>query len=368
MSIQFNSLRVVDKVAETEDSASFLFEIPENLANDYKYTAGQYLTLKVSVNGEELRRAYSIFTAPHENKFGCTVKRLKGGKVSNYLIDNVNKGDSMEVMVPEGKFILEPHQDLTRDHYFIAGGSGITPVMAMMKTALESEPLSRVYLLYCNRNESSIIFEKEIEQMEDKYAGQFFVRHNLSQPHKQKAGGLKGLFGGSTSSWTGWQGRLDGSKLQRFFDDHEPVSKDEHYYLCGPGGLIETTEQFLRNRGAGDGQIHKEYFTTADLGETKKAVAASGGSCQAKVTLNGETFEVEIPGDKTVLEALMDEGKDAPYSCTSGACSTCVAKVKEGEVEMDACFALDEDEIKNGYVLTCQARAKTATLDIEFEV
>jgi ring-1,2-phenylacetyl-CoA epoxidase subunit PaaE len=364
--MEFHGLRVASKVFETADSASFLLEIPENLKDVYKHKSGQYLTLKLEVNGEELRRAYSIFTAPFEDRFGFTVKRLKGGKVSNFLIDHVNEGDSLEVMEPEGKFILDATHNLQRDHYFISGGSGITPIMAMIRTVLEEEPLSKAYLLYCNRNEDAIIFEKALESLEEKYKGQLVVLHNLSQPKKQKAGGIKGLLGKKSTSWTGWKGRLDAGKLQRFFDEHPTITKDDHYYLCGPGGLIEMTEDFLTTRGIPEDRIHKEYFTTSDL-EPKAKASGDTTECVALVTLNDEEFEVVIPKDKTVLEAILDSGKDAPYSCTSGACSTCVAKVTEGEVEMDACFALDDEEIKQGYVLTCQSRAKTSKLKVIFE-
>lgn len=366
MSQKFYSLKVSDKRAETADSASFLFEIPDNLKSEYSFTAGQYLTLKVNIGGNELRRAYSIFTAPFEKQFGCTVKRLKGGKVSNYLIDNINVGDSLEVMVPEGKFVLDAHEGLKRDHYFIAGGSGITPVMSMIKTVLENEPLSRAYLIYSNRNESSIIFKDELDQLSDKYKNQLFVRHILSQPHKEKLGGLKGLLGKTKTNWQGWSGRLDANRLQLFLDENPSVSNEAHYYLCGPGGLITNAEMFLKNRGVDAKSVHKEYFTSADLDSGEKAHGESS-DCKAKVTLNGEEFEVEIPKGKTVLEALLDRGKDAPYSCTSGACSTCVARVISGEVEMDACFALDEEEIKSGHILTCQARALTPELELVFE-
>lgn len=351
---------------ETDESASFLFDLPADIKDHYSYKAGQYLTLKLRIKGKEERRAYSIFTAPFEEAFGCTVKRLKGGLVSNYLIDNINEGDELEVMLPEGHFVLDPAEDKLRDHYFIAGGSGVTPVMAMIKTVLEKEPKSRALLLYCNRNEDSIIFKDELTQLEQKYKGQFSVRHILSQPNKIKSAGLGGLLGKKKVSWQGWQGRLDAGRLQVYLDDNPPVGSEAHYYLCGPGALIQMTEEYLVNRGIDSHNIHKEYFTSADMDTTAPAGEVSE-HCIAKVTLNGETFEVEVPSDKTVLEAVLDAGKDAPYSCTSGACSTCAGKVTEGEVAMDVCFALDDDEIKDGFVLTCQSRPKTDRITIEFE-
>jgi len=367
MSQTFHSLKIVGKIAETPDSTSFLFEVPSNLKEDYNYKAGQYLTLKVIINGEELRRAYSIFTATFEEEFGVTVKRLEGGRVSNYLIDSVQIGDSIEVMLPEGRFVLEPEVSSQRDHYFISAGSGITPIMSMIQAILENEPMSRAHLLYCNRNESSVIFLNKLKSLSEKYNGQLNVKHILSQPQKEKVTGLKGIFGKSKTNWEGWSGRIDAGKLQLFFDEYESQSGNDQYYMCGPGGLIENTEKYLENKSVAKGRIHKEYFTTSDIKDDKKPSSSSSSVCIADIKLNGESFELEIGADKTVLEALLDAGKDAPYSCTSGACSTCVAKITEGEVEMDVCFALDDDEVKNGYVLTCQSRAKTDKISINFE-
>jgi len=367
MSANFNSLKVIEKINETEDSSSFLLELPERLKDTYSYKAGQYLTLKVTVNGEELRRAYSIFTSPSENKFGFTVKRVAKGKVSNYLIDKLYTGDNIEVMVPEGKFILEPNVDLGRDHYFIAGGSGITPIMSMIMTVLEEEPKSTAYLIYGNRNENSIIFKSKIDALKEKYKNQFVSEYAISQPTKEKAGGLKGLFSKGKISWNGITGRIDKKCLSGFIEENPSKSNNNYYYLCGPSGLIEVSESYLKDTGVDSSKIRKEYFTSADTDTSKSVGKESSSDSRAKVNLNGEKFEIDIPKDKTILEALLDQGRDAPYSCTSGACSTCIAKVNEGSVEMEACFALDDDEIKSGYILTCQARATTPILDIDFD-
>ena len=369
MSSNFNSLQVLEKIQETSDSCSFLLELPEALKESYSYIPGQYLTVSVEVNGEELRRAYSIFTAPCENKFGFTVKRVDKGKVSNHLIDKVNLGDSLDIMKPEGKFIVETQHDLQRDHYFFAGGSGITPIMSMIQSIIEEEPMSTVYLLYCNRNESSVIFKNKLKALEANHAGQFVWKNILSQPDEEKSKGLKGLFGGKETNWKGWQGRINGVMIAKFLEENPSKSNNNLYYLCGPGGLIDTTENYLKSNGVDASVINREYFTNPDqeVKQSTASAAGAGGDCQAEVTLNGDTFNVVIPSGKTVLETLMEMGKDPPYSCTSGACSTCVAKVSEGEVEMDVCFALDDDEVESGYVLTCQSRPKTSQIKLTFE-
>ena len=364
----FNRLKVSQKVQETADSCSFLFVVPESLKEQYNYKAGQYLTIKLDVKGEEARRAYSIFTPPHNDQFGFTVKRVGGGLVSNHLIDSIDVGAEIEVMVPEGKFVVEPKHQEKRDHYFFAGGSGITPVMSMVEAVLEEEPMSTCYLLYASRNEDAIIFKKKLDDLVLRYEDQLYVNHILSQPHQQKASGLKGLFGKKAQPmWRGLKGRVNADLLLRYMQDHPSKTGKDVYYLCGPSGMIETVERALLNQGAEKVQIKREYFTAADEVATATTSETSATSCAATVTLNGETFSLDISPTKTVLDAIIDLGKDPPYSCTSGACSTCVAKVTEGKVEMDSCFALDDEEVEDGYVLTCQARCHSAKLVLDYD-
>jgi len=364
MSKRFNKLRIVNKINETDRAQSIIFDAVEG----YEFKPGQYLTVKIDLQGTEHRRAYSIFTVPGSVQLGFTVKRLEGGLVSNHLIDNFKVGDEIEVMTPDGKFVVDPQVQAVRDHYFIAAGSGITPVMSMIATLLEQEPLSSIYLLYSNRDENSIIFKKALDKLATAYGGQFHLKYILSQPIQEKAGGLSGLFGKKAQpSWRGLRGRITGKVLSDFLDEFPSKSGYSSYYLCGPLGMISTVENALLGRDVSKSEIKKELFTADITPKDSNAAVANGAGTQAEVKLNGETFTLTIPTDKTVLDAIIDMGKDPPYSCTSGACSTCVAKVTEGAVEMEACFALDDEEVEDGYVLTCQSKCTTSTLKLDFE-
>jgi len=362
--MSFHSLKISKIVSETSEAKTIYFDVPTQWKNIFQHKAGQYLTIKTEINGKEIRRPYSLCTSPDQSP-GVTVKKVAKGAMSTFLNEKVSVGDYLDVMAPQGHFTIIPDHLKSQDHYFIAAGSGITPVMSMIRTILEHEPKSTCYLLYGNRNEESIIFKEELDQISGKYADQLFVEHILSQPNAKKAGGISGIFGKKTSDWKGLKGRIKADGLKDFFRDN-PSKKDiRQYYLCGPGDFIEKIEAVLLAMNIDKKTIHKEYFTPA-----KENVSHEGGTdgAVATVTLKGATFDMVIPAGKTILDVLVDNKKDPPYSCTSGACSTCMAKVTEGEVSMDSCYALDEDEIAAGYILTCQSHPTTNKVVLTYDV
>jgi len=362
----FHKIQIADITQETDDCVSIYFKIPDDAKSEFEFTAGQYLTIKAEINGEDVRRAYSICTAPDDDHIGVSVKTVLNGKMSTYLNQTIKKGDELEIMRPDGRFTLITLPDVQRDHFFFAAGSGITPVMSMIKSMLEQEPKSTAYLLYGNKDENSIIFKTTIEQMMIKYADQLVVEHTLSRPSTEKSSGIMGILGKKKTSWSGQKGRIDSAKVARFVQEHQPKSQHAEYYICGPGAMIETVSTTLMGNGVEKENIHQEYFTAADTGSSE--VTTSTDNAQLIATLNEDKIELTFAKGKTVLDTMLDAGHDVPYSCTSGACSTCMAKVTKGSVEMEACFALDDDEIKEGFILTCQAHPTSAVVEIDFDV
>lgn len=362
----FHKVQIKEIIRETESCVSIIFDIPDDLKADFDFTAGQYLTIRADIAGEDTRRAYSICTAPHDKHIGVSVKTVPGGKMSTYLNTEIKSGDHIDIMKPDGRFTLITLPDVQRDHYFFAAGSGITPVMSMIGSLLEGEPKSTAYLLYGNKDEENIIFSDKLADLQRKYADQIIVEMTLSQPKSEKATGILGVLGKKKTSWSGQKGRIDSAKVARFVQDHPAKSEHAEYYICGPGQMIDTVMTTLMGNGAKKSTIHQEYFTSASDGQSSVSMAAGGAKLIA--TLKGEKIELTIAKNKTLLDTMLDAGHEAPYSCTSGACSTCMAKVTSGTVDMEACFALDDDEVADGYILTCQAHPTSAEVEVDFDV
>ena len=309
-------------------------------------------------------------SSPLEKRLAITIKKVSGGHASNYLYDQAQVGETLEIAPPQGRFFHELNPDKRRTYYIFAAGSGITPLMSIIKTTLESEPMSAIFLFYGSRNEENIIFRDELDQLSERYVGQLHVEHVLSQPKKESTGGgLFGVFKKSTTNWQGKIGRISGRNANAFLDDnmaHGPES-DCIYFICGPGDMADSIKDTLLVRDITANQIHTEHFVNAT--HIPGEIAAGGsGEKHVIVHLKGERIEMAVPDGATILDVLVKAKYDPPYSCTAGACSTCMAKLVSGKVQMDACYALDDEEVKAGYILTCQSKLETDVVELTYDM
>jgi len=368
---QFYDLKVKDVTTETAEAVSISFSIPTEHQELFQYEAGQYLTLRFEIDGKDVRRAYSMSSSPLDDTTTVTVKRVKGGLVSNHINSNLKAGMTVAVMPPQGRFTTKFSADQQRDFYLFGGGSGITPLMSILKTVLENEPKSTVNLFYGNQDENNIIFQSELEQLEKKYQGQLKVEHILADPIREKPKGFTAFLKKGKITWPGKVGVPDSANTNAFLDAHSPRSKEAIHFICGPGPMMDSVESVLLKRGVDADKIHIERFSSTPPQDQKAgagAAAAMTGAAKLKVTLDGKTIETTNPEGKTILDTLLDMKIEPPYSCTSGSCSTCMAKVKSGTVRMDACYALDDDEVEDGFILTCQAHPTSAEVEINFDI
>ena len=351
MAREFHRLEVAGRRAETDATATLAFELPENLKDAYRWRPGQHITLRLTVDGAQVRRSYSVSASPFSGgPLQITVKRVEGGLVSNHLNDTVAAGDSLDVMTPFGGFCLDPGETARRTHYFFGAGSGITPLYSMLHSVLLVEPHSTAHLIYGNADADTIIFREALDGLAAEHGGRFSVSHVLSKP--------------SMWSWFApWRtGIVDEAAVGAFLDANPPYAQDTQYYVCGPGGMNGAVRQALMNLDVPPARIHMESYGGADVRDT----SVEGVASDATVRVDGHTGTVRIAQGETVLQATRRAGLEPPYSCEAGVCGACRARLTEGSVHMRARMALEDDEIAAGHILTCQAVPTSEKIAVDY--
>lgn len=355
MSVKYYHLKVKEVIKETPEAVTISFWHP--LSEMIKYHPGQFLTLIVSPEGQKIRRSYSMCSSPHmDTAPAVTVKRVPGGLVSNWLIDNIKEGDFIEVMEPMGHFMVQPDARNARTVVLIGAGSGITPLISMAKSILKVEAESRVILLYGNRHENSIIFRDKLDELAVQFAGRFEIKHILSQP---------------LGEWQGAAGRLNQSQILKFLEGISDLKPNQaEYYLCGPEGLMEEAKSALAILKVNPDLIHKESFITSHTTHGEVTEQEDDGSLKAQevtVLYEGSEYKFTVEPHQTVLEAALELDIDLPYSCQAGMCTACMGKCISGKVHLDEDDGLTKSELAAGYILTCVAHPLSKDVVIEIE-
>ena len=358
MSLHFYPLRIKKITKETDQCVSVEFEIPESLSNSFQFKQGQSLTMRTNLAGEEVRRTYSLCSSPLDKKWKVAIKKVEGGLFSSFANENLKEGDELDVMEPVGKFYTELDPNNKKNYLAFAAGSGITPVISIIKTTLRTEPNSNFTLVYGNRSRSSIIFFEELEGLKNKFIDRFSFINILSRERTETPINF---------------GRLDIGKLtelEKLID----YKKMDEIFICGPEEMIFCVKNFLEQKDILEKRIHFELFTTSGQKKAEirnlKSEIETGPSSKITVKVDGRSFDFELPlnSDITILDAALKQGADLPFACKGGMCCTCKAKLSEGEVEMDVHWGLEHEEIEQGYILTCQSHPKTEKVVVDFDI
>jgi ring-1,2-phenylacetyl-CoA epoxidase subunit PaaE len=357
MSIHFHELRVAKVEPDTEEAVIVQFDLPPEQREAFRFTQGQYLTLRAVINGEDLRRSYSICAGLDDGLLRVGVRKVQGGKFSNWVNSSLKAGDTIQVFPPQGRFFVPLDPTQSRHYLGIAGGSGITPILSILKTVLAREPGSRFTLLYGNRRVASTMFKDELEDLKNQFMGRFAM-HAVFSDEAMDSPLLAGL--------------LNRHKVADFLRTLVRPEGISEAFICGPFQMNDEAEAALLAAGVAPERIHVERFGTPEMQEGKPAPheLKEGDAPQARVTIvrDGLARTIDVfATDPSLLDAASRTGFDLPYSCKSGVCSTCRCKVLEGEVRMDRNFALEKHEIAAGFVLACQSHALTPTVTLSFD-
>lgn len=346
----FYKLQIKELKHETANSISVAFNIPTELKSAYQFTAGQYVNLKLTLDGEEIRRAYSICSSPNSGDLCIAIKSVTEGLFSKFANENLKVGDILEVGQPEGKFTFEPSFSNLKNYAGFVAGSGITPVMSILKSVLESEPKSTFVLVYGNRTPEETIFHNELHALQLKYVGRFFVHYVYSQA---KVDGE--LFG-----------RIEKSAVNFVLNSKHKEKEFDKFYLCGPEQMINLVSNVLKEHNVADKNIKFELFSASVTDDNPNAETHSGHT-KITILVDDEETTFEMSQKQTVLEAALKQGIDAPYSCQGGICCSCLARITSGTAEMKKNSILTDSEIAEGMILTCQAHPTSAEIYVDYD-
>jgi ring-1,2-phenylacetyl-CoA epoxidase subunit PaaE len=351
---RFHRLKIDEVKRETADAVSMTFVIPEDLKPDYVFMPGQYITLRNMVEGEDIRRSYSICSAPSDNELRIAIKRVDGGRFSTWATQGLAAGDAIDVMTPTGRFGIAPSPQEARIHMGFAAGSGITPILSIIRAVLISEPQSRFFLFYGNRSTGDMLFRDVLADLKDRFLGRFSMFHVLSQEEQDVP-----LM----------NGRLDADKVRLLLGRLVPLPAVDHAFICGPTGMSEAVEAILKEGGMAPERIHVERFVSAQGGtpRPKAAVKLDAASKTAVLIVDGKRREVSVAEGEAVLDAALRAGMDLPFACKGGMCCTCRAKLVEGQAEMAVNYSLEPWEIAAGFILTCQAHPVSQHVTIDYD-
>jgi ring-1,2-phenylacetyl-CoA epoxidase subunit PaaE len=353
----FHLLKVAALDRITDDAVAITFDVPERLRDEFRFEAGQHINVRATIAGDDVRRSYSICAPATSSVLRVGVKGLPDGVFSSFALNRLQVGDALEVMTPSGRFTTALDPSRTRHYGAIAAGSGITPMLSIISTALEVEPNSRASLVFVNRNTSGIMFLEEIEDLRNRYLDRFRVVHVLDGERQEVE-----LFSGT----------LDRERLNAILDNVLPDADVDEWFLCGPQGLTDMLRDALVDRGHDPADVHRELFIASTPPKRRPAAAAdtttAAKGSDVEVILDGRSTTFKLsPEGPSILDAALQQRGDAPYACKNGVCGTCRARVVEGKVDMDQNFALEHDEVERGYVLSCQAHPLTDHVIIDFD-
>ncbi|HMR92527.1 MAG TPA: phenylacetate-CoA oxygenase/reductase subunit PaaK [Chitinophagaceae bacterium] len=361
MSAHFHAIRIHSVKKETDQCIAVSLDIPEGLRELFQYTQGQNLTFRTYINKEEVRRTYSLCSSPLDREWKVAIKKVEGGLFSSFANEQLRAGDMIEVMPPSGRFYTPLHPEQQKHYVAIAAGSGITPVLSLVKTTLTTEPKSRFTLVYGNRTRQSILFFEELEALKNKYLRRFNLVNVLSRERMETAV---------------HSGRIDTAKLQELAPIVRYETGDE-FFICGPEEMIFAARDFLLEKGIEAKKIHFELFTIPGQTQnqkpkTKNFKLATGDTTISHITIKSDgrymDFDLLMNSEQSILDGALAQGADLPYACKGGVCCTCKARLLEGQVEMDVHWGLEEHEIAEGYILTCQSHPVTEKVVVDFDV